>query len=59
MPEYIVQGDYGHGHGWEDVAAETEINEARERLIEYRENERGHLHRLIRREPGKKDVRVR
>jgi|HubBroStandDraft_4_1064222.scaffolds.fasta_scaffold303726_2 hypothetical protein len=50
---YIVQGHYGYGYGWEDVSAETTHAEARARLREYRENERGGVpFRLIqRREP--------
>lgn len=44
--EFVVQGNYGYGHGWEDVASEDTRNEARERLREYRENSPG-LHRLI------------
>jgi hypothetical protein len=49
---YIVQSNYGYGHGWEDSTAETVYSEGRARLREYRENEPGVPHRLIqRREP--------
>lgn len=45
----VVQGDYGYGHGWEDVTAETTTSACRARLREYRENEPGTPFRLIRR----------
>lgn len=37
----VVQGNYGYGHGWEDLVAETSVTECRARLREYRENEPG------------------
>ena len=46
---YVVQGNYGYGQGWEDVTAEETSKEARDRIREYRENERGVPFRLIRR----------
>jgi hypothetical protein len=46
---WVVQGNYGYGHGWEDVTAEENWKEAKERLREYRENERGVPFRAIRR----------
>lgn len=46
LKEYVVQGNYGYGHGWEDVTAEETYREARQRLKEYRENSPG-AHRLI------------
>ncbi len=46
---WVVQGNYGYGHGWEDLTAEENGNEARARIREYRENERGVPFRLIRR----------
>ena len=45
---YIIQGHYG-AYGWEDVATEETWKEARDRLKEYRENEKGIPHRTIRR----------
>jgi hypothetical protein len=47
--EYIVQGNYNCGYGWEDVTAESTRKEAKERLKEYRENEPQYPHRLIKR----------
>lgn len=38
---FDVQGDYGHGDGFETVTAETSRVEARTRLAEYRANEPG------------------
>jgi len=46
---HVVQGNYGYGHGWEDLTAEDTRKEALARLREYRENERGVAFRLIRR----------
>lgn len=45
---YVVQGNYGYGHGWEDVTAEDDRKQARQRLKEYIENSPG-AHRLIKR----------
>lgn len=45
--EYEVQGNYGYGHGFECVTAETSFKEARERLKEYRENEPGFPFRIV------------
>lgn len=36
---YVVQGNYGYGHGWEDLTAERTWKEAKEQLRTYRENE--------------------
>ena len=46
---WVVQGSYGYGHGWEDVTAEENWKEAKARLREYRDNERGVPFRVIRR----------
>lgn len=46
--EYVLQGNYGYGHGWEDLCAEETRKEVRERLREYRENECGN-YRIVRR----------
>lgn len=44
-PEYVVQGNYGHG--WEDLTSSDNQAEARNDLRAYRENETGVPHRLI------------
>lgn len=44
--EYIVQGNYGYGQGFEDECTEETRKEAKERLKEYRENAPG-VYRLI------------
>ena len=44
--EYIVQGNYGYGHGFEDECSEETRKEALERLKEYRDNAPG-IYRLI------------
>lgn len=36
---YVVQGNYGYGHGWEDLTAEKSWKEAKQQLRTYRENE--------------------
>lgn len=48
IAEFVLQGDYGYGHGWEDLCAEETRKEAKERLKEYRENEGGN-YRIVRR----------
>jgi len=35
----VVQGNYGYGHGWEDLTAEDTRKECLARLREYRANE--------------------
>lgn len=47
--EHVVQSNYGYGHGWEDVCAEADADEARVRYREYRENEPQYPHRVIER----------
>lgn len=37
--EFVVQGNYGHGHGWEDLTASDVRKEAVANLREYRANE--------------------
>ncbi|MGH9931702.1 MAG: hypothetical protein ACREA9_21070 [Pyrinomonadaceae bacterium] len=46
--QYIVQANYGYGHGWEDATSETDPKEGRARLREYRENA-NYATRLIKR----------
>lgn len=46
---YVIQGNYGHGHGWEDLTAAETWREARGYARDYRENEPGIPHRTIRR----------
>ena len=38
---YEIQVDYGFGYGFETVCSEDNYKEAKQRLKEYRENERG------------------
>jgi hypothetical protein len=42
---WTVQGNYGQG--WEDLTSETTRAEAKQRLKEYRDNEPGVSHRLV------------
>lgn len=46
LKEYVVQGNYGYSHGWEDVTASETYKEAKDDLKAYRENSSG-AHRLI------------
>jgi hypothetical protein len=46
---WVVQGNYGYGHGWEDVTAAETWKEAKQNIREYRENESGVPFRVIRR----------
>jgi hypothetical protein len=46
---YVVQGNYGYGHGWEDLTASNVRKEAVADLKAYRENDRSGTFRLINR----------
>jgi len=46
---FVVQGNYGYGHGWEDVTASEVRKEARDDLKAYRVNCPEYPHRIIRR----------
>ena len=39
--EYVIQGNYGYGHRYEDLTAEDTRTDAMLRLHEYRDNEPG------------------
>lgn len=45
----VLQGNYGYGHGWEDLTAGSR-KEVRQSLKEYRENEGGNYRIINRRE---------
>ena len=47
VKEYVLQGHYGQG--WEDLTTESSYSEIRQRLREYRENERGNYRIITRR----------
>lgn len=36
--EFVMQANYGYGHGWEDECSEETRKEANQRLKDYREN---------------------
>lgn len=36
--EFIMQANYGYGHGWEDECSEDSRKEINQRLKDYREN---------------------
>jgi hypothetical protein len=46
---WVVQGNYGYGHGWEDLCASEDRREAASDLRMYRQEEREFPHRLIQR----------
>lgn len=46
---WVVQGNYGYGHGWEDVTAAETWKETKDYLRDYRANEPGVPFRAIRR----------
>ena len=50
MRYWVLQADYGYGHGWEDICAEKSRTEINQRLKEYRENEGGTFRIVTRRE---------
>lgn len=47
--EYVLQGDYGYGHGWEDIVTESTKEGAKERKREYQENAGQYLYRIVKR----------
>lgn len=47
--EFTVQGNYGHGHGWEDLCVETNRVDAYTRLREYQDNEPSTPVRVVKR----------
>jgi hypothetical protein len=51
---FVVQGNYGYGHGWEDLTTEMTGKEGRARLREYRANESAPF-RLIQRRVLRED----
>jgi hypothetical protein len=44
---YILQGNYGYGHGWEDLTAEAMRKEARQQLRTYYDNAPEGVYRTI------------
>jgi len=52
---YVLQGNYGFGHGWEDLSAEPQTYTGRKAIRvtrqEYRANEGGNYRIIRRREP--------
>ena len=50
---YVLQGNYGHGHGWEDLCASESYREVNQNFKEYRENEGGNYRMIERRELNK------
>ena len=55
--EWVLQGNYSYGHGWEDLCAEEFRTEINQRLKEYRENEGGTYRVVTRRTEPKFDNR--
>ena len=49
---YVLQGNYGHGHGFEDLSASESWREVRDDLKAYNENEGGWYRIIERREPN-------
>jgi len=45
---YVLQSDYGYGHGFEDLVTSENMREVRDNLKEYRDNEGG-AYRIIKR----------
>jgi len=56
---YVLQGNYGFGHGWEDLSAEPQTFVGRRAIRttrqEYRDNEGGN-YRIIRRRELREQV---
>ena len=47
---WVLQGNYGYGHGFEDLCAGESFREVRDALKAYRENEGGNYRIIQRRE---------
>ena len=47
---FVLQANYGYGHGFEDLCASESRREVRANLREYRENEGGNYRIIERRE---------
>ena len=47
---FVLQGNYGYGHGYEDLTASESYREMRQDLKSYRENEGGNYRIIQRRE---------
>ena len=47
---HVLQGNYGYGHGWEDLAASERRLEVVQNRKEYEENEGGRYRIIERRE---------
>jgi len=45
--EYVIQGNYGCEHGFEDLTAEDTCTDAMFRLHEYRDNEPGVVFKMV------------
>jgi len=56
---WVLQGNYGSTHGWEDLCAEESRTEINQRLKEYRENEGGTYRVVTRKLETKFDNRQR
>ena len=49
---YVLQGNYGYGHGFEDLCSSESWREIRDNLKDYRTNEGGWYRIIERREPN-------
>ena len=54
---YVVQGNYGYGHGWEDLTASESWTESRNDLRTYRREERMGSYRRIERRVLKEEFK--
>lgn len=50
---HVLQGNYGYGHGWEDLTTSEDRSEVKQDLKAYKENEGGRYRIIHRREPAK------
>jgi hypothetical protein len=47
LEEYVIQGDYGNGHGWEDLNSEPVWRDVAENFQQYTEAEPDAAYRII------------
>lgn len=53
--EWAVQGDYGYGHGWEDLYCDTDKAIVKENFKRYCEAEKGVKFRVVHRRVKKEN----
>ena len=53
---HVLQGNYGYGHGWEDLTQSEDRSEVRADLRAYRENAPEYVYRIIQRREARQEA---